>query len=124
MGSYARIQGWDTVTARFVNLKVDSSGIVQTSASGGAGAGGSVTQGTNPWVVSAASLPLPSGAATGARQDTGNTSLASIDTKLTNPLPVSGTFWQTTQPVSGTFWQTTQPVSGTFWQTTQPVSAA
>ena len=57
-------------------------------------------------------------------------------------IPVSGTFWQTTQPVSlasvpthgvtGTFWQTTQPVSiasmpstpvtGTFWQATQPVS--
>src|SRR5207249_2083909 len=32
--------------------------------------------------VSAASLPLPSGAATSARQDTGNTSLASIDGKL------------------------------------------
>jgi hypothetical protein len=28
-------------------------------------------------------------------------------------IPVTGTFWQTTQPVSGTFWQTTQPVSGT-----------
>lgn len=41
--------------------------------------------------VSAASLPLPSGAATSAKQDTGNTSLASIDAKLTNPLPVSGT---------------------------------
>lgn len=41
--------------------------------------------------VSAASLPLPSGAATGAKQDTGNTSLASIDAKLTNPLPVNGT---------------------------------
>jgi hypothetical protein len=31
--------------------------------------------------VSAVSLPLPSGAATAAKQDTGNTSLASIDTK-------------------------------------------
>jgi hypothetical protein len=31
--------------------------------------------------VSAASLPLPSGAATSAKQDTGNTSVASIDTK-------------------------------------------
>lgn len=39
--------------------------------------------------VSAASLPLPSGAATSTKQDTGNTSLASIDAKLTNPLPVS-----------------------------------
>ncbi len=47
-------------------------------------------------------------------------------------LPVSGTFWQSTQPVSGTFWQATQPVSiasmpstpvtGTFWQATQPIS--
>lgn len=31
--------------------------------------------------VSAASLPLPTGAATSAKQDTGNTSVASIDTK-------------------------------------------
>ncbi len=31
------------------------------------------------------------GLATSAKQDTGNTSLASIDGKLTNPLPVSGT---------------------------------
>jgi hypothetical protein len=37
----------------------------------------------NPLPVSAASLPLPSGAATGAKQDTGNTSLASIDGKIT-----------------------------------------
>ena len=45
-------------------------------------------------------------------------------TTITNPVPVTGTFWQATQPVSGTFWQATQPVSGTFWQTTQPVSLA
>jgi hypothetical protein len=32
--------------------------------------------------VSAASLPLPTGAATSAKQDTGNTSVASVDTKL------------------------------------------
>ena len=56
-------------------------------------------------------------------------------------LPVSGTFWQTTQPVSqsgtwtvqpgntpnSTAWLVTGtggtfPVTGTFWQTTQPVS--
>lgn len=41
--------------------------------------------------VSVASVPLPTGAATAAKQDTGNTSLASIDSKLTNPLPISGT---------------------------------
>lgn len=39
--------------------------------------------------VSAASLPLPAGASTAGNQTTANTSLASIDTKLTNPLPVS-----------------------------------
>lgn len=84
--------------------------------------------------VSAAALPLPSGAATSAAQTTGNASLASIDGKLANPLPVTGTFYQATQPISGTvgvsgsvavtgtFWQATQPVSGTFWQATQPVS--
>lgn len=41
--------------------------------------------------ISAISLPLPTLASTAAKQDTGNTSLASIDTKLTNPLPISAT---------------------------------
>lgn len=41
--------------------------------------------------VSAASLPLPSGAATSALQTTGNTSLASIDSKLTSPLTTNTT---------------------------------
>jgi hypothetical protein len=123
---------------------------------------------------------LPSGLATGAKQDTGNTSIASIDGKLTTcntgaiagtvavsnfpatqpisaaslPLP-SGASTEVTLalikaktdnldvalstravtgltdtqlrasavPVSGTFWQASQPVSGTFWQATQPISA-
>ncbi len=30
---------------------------------------------------------------------------------MSGSMPVTGTFWQTTQPVSGTFWQATQPVS-------------
>ena len=86
--------------------------------------------------VTAAALPLPTGASTAALQTSGNASLTSIDTKLPsldggyvpvtiknssieisndagNPVPVSGTFWQATQPVSGTFWQATQPVSFT-----------
>ena len=44
--------------------------------------------------ISAASLPLPSGAATSALQTTGNASLSSIDSKLTSPLSVaqSGTW--------------------------------
>lgn len=41
-----------------------------------------VTQSTSPWVVSAASLPLPTGASTAALQTTGNASLSSIDGKL------------------------------------------
>lgn len=58
---------------------------------------GTVDQGTggvSPWLVSGtvtANLGTLNGAATSAKQDTGNTSLASIDAKLTNPLPVSGT---------------------------------
>lgn len=65
-----------------------------------------------------------------------------VTANVNGTVPVSGTFWPTTQPVSiasmpttpvtGTFWQATQPVSiasmpttpvtGTFWQATQPVS--
>jgi hypothetical protein len=41
--------------------------------------------------VSAASLPLPSGASTSALQTTGNTSLGSIDTKLPSPI-ITGLF--------------------------------
>lgn len=93
---------------------------------------GTFWQATQP--VSAASLPLPSGAAT-------ETTLAAQSAKLPATLgiktsalslsiapssdgvfPVTGTFWQATQPVSGAFFQATQPVSGTFWQATQPVS--
>lgn len=54
-------------------------------------------------------ISLPTGAAT-------ETTLAAVNTKLGNPLAVTGTFWQATQPVSGTFWQATQPVSGTVNQ--------
>jgi hypothetical protein len=93
--------------------------------------------------ISAAALPLPTGASTSALQSTGNTSLSSINTKLPSNLtvtstrllvdgsgvtqPVSGTFWQATQPVSGPLTDAqlravAVPVSGTFWQATQPVS--
>ena len=82
--------------------------------------------------VSAASLPLPTGAATetslaGVRTDLGTDGttppavlgagtgvrgwLRSIYEKLTGTLAVTGTFWQATQPVSGTFFQAAQPVT-------------
>jgi hypothetical protein len=111
-------------------LKVDVSGNLLTSGGGGGGsnpaagptgtavpadasytginvAGNLVGVSTaNPMPVSATALPLPTGASTSALQTTGNTSLASIDSKLTNPLPVSGTVavsnFPATQPVSGT----------------------
>lgn len=43
----------------------------------------------SPVPISAASLPLPTGAATSALQTTTNISLASIDSKLTSPLTTS-----------------------------------
>jgi hypothetical protein len=57
--------------------------------------------------ISAASLPLPSGAATSALQTTGNTSLSSIDSKIPSGLTVTSTRLLVdgsgvTQPVSGT----------------------
>lgn len=49
-----------------------------------------------------------------------------ITNDVGNPIPVSGTFYQTTQPVSGSVsvsnFPASQPVTGTFWQATQPVS--
>jgi hypothetical protein len=114
---------------------------------------GTFFQTTQP--VSASTLPLPTGASTSAKQPAlGVAGTASTDVitvqgiasgtpqpisgtvSVTGTVPVSGTFFQTTQPVSGsvtatvsgtvpvsgTFYQTTQPVSGTFYQATQPVS--
>lgn len=81
-------------------------------ASGGHVVGGTSTNplrtdptGTTTQPVSAASLPLPSGASTSALQTTGNTSLSSIDTKLPSNLTVTSTRLLTdgsgvTQPVS------------------------
>lgn len=70
--------------------------------------------------ISAASLPLPSGAATSANQTTANSSLSSIDGKtpalVTGRVPVDGS--GVTQPVSGPLTDTqlratAVPVSGT-----------
>ena len=95
-----------------------------------------VTQSTSPWVVSAVSLPLPTGAAT-------ETTLSSLNNKFTLDFGVSTaavrvaallgnasgvaafgagtTNAQTLRVVIPTD-QTAIPVTGTFWQTTQPVS--
>lgn len=48
-----------------------------------------VTTGLTDTQLRAAALPLPTGAATSAAQTTGNASLASIDTKLSGPVPIT-----------------------------------
>lgn len=97
----ARIQGYDPVGLGYVDLQVDSNGVLQTA--GGGGAGGAVTQGTVPWVVSnagtfavqasVASLPLPAGAAK-------DSTLTDSSQRIGGTVAVSGTFFQATQPVS------------------------
>lgn len=81
----------------------------------------SVTQ-SGTWNINdiSGSISLPTGASTAAKQDTGNTSLASIDGKITAVntgavVIASGTLTGITNPVA---------VTGTFWQATQPVSIA
>jgi hypothetical protein len=71
-------------------------------------------------------FPLPAGANTiGAISNTAftaNAGTGTFQTNITNAsLPVTGTFFQTTQPVSMATAPTT-PVTGTFFQATQPVS--
>jgi hypothetical protein len=65
---------------QWTSLQFDSSGALKVNP-GTVAVTGTFWQATQP--VSAASLPLPTGAATSAKQDTGNTSLASIDSKIT-----------------------------------------
>lgn len=69
-----------TVQVQFIKLMdgtLDSTNKLSVSAAGAARVDGSAV--TQP--ISAASLPLPSGASTSAAQTTGNNSVASIDTK-------------------------------------------
>lgn len=68
--------------------------------------------------VSAASLPLPTGAATAAKQP----ALGTAGTASADVITVQGIASMTALKVDGS--AVTQPVSGTFWQATQPVSAA
>lgn len=95
---------WDGGVRNYVYDANSMAWIAMTASSAGTG--------TEVVVTSSA---LPSGASTATKQDTGNTSLASIDNKT--PALVSGR-----QPVDGS--GVTQPVSGTFFQATQPVSIA
>lgn len=87
---------------------------------------GTFWQATQP--ISAASLPLPTGASTEATLALIKAKTDNLDVLLsTRTKPADSqhvTVDNASLAVTGTFWQATQPVSGTFWQATQPVSAA
>lgn len=74
--------------------------------------------GTTTQPVSAASLPLPTGAATSAKQP----ALGTAGSASSDVITVQGIASMTALKVDGS--AVTQPVSGTFWQATQPVSEA
>lgn len=100
------------LTVASTRLLVDGSGVTQPVS-------GTVTAnaGTGTFAVSAASLPLPTGAATSANQTTANTSLSNIDTKIpslsSGRIPVDGS--GVTQPVSaGALGTTSDANAGTF----------
>jgi hypothetical protein len=124
----AALQGHTTVGGgSWVDVKVNPSGALSADVTGTV----AVTQSTSPWVVSG----------------TINSSTLNPSSYITNAsIPVTGTFWQTTQPISGTvtanlgtgstvaisglvntssfITNTSIPVTGTFYQATQPVSLA
>lgn len=65
-----------------VAIASDSTGSFEVNNGAGAAAV-NIQDGGNSITIDAAVLPLPTGASTAARQDTGNASLASIDSKIT-----------------------------------------
>lgn len=72
---------------------------------GGGAGGGAVTQATTPWITqdnhTTAVAPLACRLTDGASFYTAGGSTGLTDAQLrATPVPVSGTFWQTTQPVS------------------------
>lgn len=113
---------------------------------GGGGGGGIVEQGkqgsiASPWFVqptadgATVSLPLPTGAATDAKQDTGNASLASIDGKVAtaanqtsgNAALTTGAATAAKQPALGTAGTPSADVlsvQGVVGGIAQPISAA
>jgi hypothetical protein len=93
-------------------IRIDTTGATTQPISGTVTA----NAGTGTMAVSAASLPLPSGASTSAKQPAlGTAGSASADV-----ITVQGVASMTALKVDGS--AVTQPVSGTFWQATQPVS--
>lgn len=98
----------DTHQAAYVTLRDPTGAAVMPITSGGTVSVSNLPA-TQP--VSLVSAPLPANAAT----ESGH--LASIDTKLSGPVPISGSVAVSNFPAS-------QSVTGTFFQATQPVSLA
>src|SRR6516164_18934 len=133
-------------------LKVDGSAITQPiSGTITANQGGAWNVGITGTVTVSGTVTSNQGGAPWSMKPDGTTwamTSTSANVNVTNAsIPVTGTFWQTTQPVSGTVAATqsgtwtvqpgntanttawlvtgtggTFPVTGTFWQATQPVS--
>lgn len=121
------VQGVSGMTA----VKVDGSAVTQpvsgtvTVQDGGStisvddgGSTLSIDDGGGSITVDAASLPLPTGAATAAKQP----ALGTAGSPSADVISIQGVSSMTAVKVDGS--AVTQPVSGTFWQATQPVSVA
>src|ERR1035437_9282995 len=87
------------------SLSVDNSGVLNINAVGATFVG-TLSQNLTQWASIVLGVPTPYGTAPSSGNYIG------VNAYITNPVAVTGTFWQATQPVSGTFWQATQPVSG------------
>ena len=101
------VQGVNAYVTNTVPVTLSSTTITGTVA---------VTQNTSPWIIAGAGTAGSPGSAVLTVQGIGSGTA----------IPVSGTFWQTTQPVSGTVAVSSVSgsvaVTGTFWQATQPIS--
>lgn len=104
--SSADYVGFRDVSGNLAPGNLNASGAIKVD-------GSAVTQ-----PVSAASLPLPAGAATSAKQP----ALGTAGSASSDVLSVQGIASMTALKVDGS--AVTQPVSGAFFQSTQPVSAA
>ncbi len=110
------LMGWDATNSVWRRVQVDAATGTLKVDPGTVAVTGTFWQATQP--VSAASLPLPTGAATAAKQP----ALGTAGTPSADVLSVQGIASMTALKVDGS--AVTQPVSGTFWQATQPVSLA
>jgi hypothetical protein len=110
------------ITSSSGTANVNVSQIGGTATSTGNGVSGAGVQRVTIASDSTGQISLAAGSnLIGSVSQSGVWNIGSVAT-ITNPVAVTGTFWQATQPVSGTFWQATQPVSGTVavTQSTSP----